>query len=203
MESEIEDTSVSRRDAIKKAAVAGAVVAWGTPVVSAIGSGGAFAQAGPSNCPGCIDGVVDATSFSAGMETDDTTGNGNNGFVQAVNARGTCGTGSPFLPTFNWTVVSTSSTGGATLGWQTPDSGSAFNQGGANSAVGPVGSTVTLNWAVTLTITCTCRYNGQGGGSYQTVHSCSATGSTTWTRGAIEWNQGVTSGVNTDRKSVV
>lgn len=46
-------TSIGRREAMKKAAVAGAVVAWGAPVVQTLGSGAAFAQAA-SACGGCF-----------------------------------------------------------------------------------------------------------------------------------------------------
>lgn len=66
---------VSRRDALKKAAVAGAVVAWATPAVQLVGAGGAHAQAG-SACAGCLSatlgrglgqsGQVSASAFGFG-----------------------------------------------------------------------------------------------------------------------------------------
>lgn len=192
MDTEMNENNVSRRDAIKKAAVAGAVVAWGTPAVSAIGSGAAFAQVGPSFCPGCIDGVVDNADFGSSMEN--SGGIGQNGEVQS-NPTGTCANDPNPLLVINWSNLGTSGTGGGALTWAAADTGSDFDQGIGNSATGGDGATVTLDWSVSFSIECVCNYNS-GSGTYSTTHSCGATGSTTWTRGATNWNAGVTSGVS-------
>jgi hypothetical protein len=82
-ETDITPAGASRRDMLKKAAVAGAAVTWAAPAVQILGSGAAGAQTGPGSvCPGCID----ITDF-------DQTNRNANGLVNLVAVtNSTCGT---------------------------------------------------------------------------------------------------------------
>jgi hypothetical protein len=63
--------AIGRREALKKAAAAGAVVAWGAPVVQTLGAGGAFAQSA-SECAGCMQrfGIGAAATVTVSATTD-------------------------------------------------------------------------------------------------------------------------------------
>ena len=165
MDTEMTDTTsadFSRRDMLKKAAVAGAVVAWAAPAVQVIGSGVAGAQTGPGSvCPGC----VDVNSFTI---TDvDAGGNMN----ITANAAGTCGTCTVVGASINYswsigTLVNATDAGNLTNNQQF----NVINPGQAASAA----------FTVTVTRTCRCAtcQNNQ-------VFTCTRGGTANWNAAGV------------------
>jgi hypothetical protein len=152
-------TGIGRREALKKAAVAGAVVAWGAPVVQTLGTGAAFGQARGSACTGCLPPfhLVNAGSSSgrvrASLQAD----------VQgaAPECNG-CAVTAPPSPTLQWTVNSSSNLGSLVP----PDT---LNSPSPRWSRGTSGALTTANLSLTVTITC-------GGVPF----SCTKTADFTW-----------------------
>ena len=158
MEQSTGEQAVTRRDALKKAAVAGAAVAWAAPTVQFLGQGVAGAQAFGSTCPGCL---VSFDFNTTGSDPED-----GNPLNIGRTFTATCIGGNPTTPASVSTAWTTSGASNCTF----PANGTGTGISGVHSGSG----TASVDFTCTITFTCRC-FQQQS-----SVYSCTSTGSASW-----------------------
>lgn len=162
MEPTVEEQGISRRDALKKAAVAGAAVAWAAPAVQMLGSGAAGAQTFGSTCAGCV------VSFNFNTIGSDRV----DGIPLNIGTVFTfdCPGGTPVDVTYEWTTSNAVNCSGF------PASGGTGE--GIGGQYGPV--TDTGNTSARIDFTCAATFTCRCFQQQTSTYTCTATGSASW-----------------------